>query len=358
MPTASELQERSIAYARAGTFSGPALEANLELTRIAPDNEGAWTRLARCYLENGRLDEATAALDAVLQLNTQNSIARSLHGEVSRRRAAAAATVPVKTTRARAVKEKAVKEKAPKRVRAKAPAAIASFGRQEFQTLAHSAPAVALDVLGPRVESLLMTLNDRPFAEKIADARNKAGRSGVRLFRRGEFDTGAANQIVARHYGGRREPQIAVGLTAGASPAGGGRDSIQAGLGFDLSAQGDDASRADGRERALGYFAGFQQLLATQWQAFLTDWLSRNGGFIQIGVEPPLTDLSGAQAVERLMELSDPGAAGWVFVGRWLFADQAADAEVLADARRLESWMAVALEELLPLWTTVYRTRA
>src|SRR3954467_2065309 len=131
MPTATELQERSIAYARAGTFSAPALEANLELTRIAPDNEGAWPRLARCYLENGRLDEATAALDAVLQLNNQNSIARSLHGEVSRRRAAATATVPpVKATRARAVKEKAVKEKAPKRARAKAPAAIASFGRQ------------------------------------------------------------------------------------------------------------------------------------------------------------------------------------------------------------------------------------
>src|SRR5215218_7145414 len=119
MPTASELQERTIAYARAGTFGGPALEANLELTRAAPENEGAWTRLARCYLESGRLDDATAALEAVLQLNVQNSIARSLLGEVSRRRAAAAtAAAPVKTTRARAVKEK----KAPKRASAKAPA--------------------------------------------------------------------------------------------------------------------------------------------------------------------------------------------------------------------------------------------
>ena len=157
MPTASELQERAIAYARAGTFGPPALEANLELTQVAPDNEGAWTRLARCYLEAGRLDDATAALEAVLQLNTQNSIARSLLGEVSRRRAAAAATTIVKPPRTRAVKEKA-----PKRTRAKAPAPIASFDRQEFQTLAHSAPAVALDVLGPRLEALLMALNERP----------------------------------------------------------------------------------------------------------------------------------------------------------------------------------------------------
>jgi len=356
MQTATELQERAIAYAREGTFSTPALEANLELTRLAPNNEGAWTRLARCYLEAGRLDEATAALDAVLQLNTQNSIARSLHGEFSRRRraaAAAAATVPVKAPRVRAVKEKA-----PKRATAKVPAPIASFDRQEFQTLAHSAPAVALDVLGPRLEALLMALNERPFAEKIADARNKAGRSGVRLFRRGGFATGAPNQIVALHYGGRREPQVTIAVTSAASPVSGGRDSIRAGLAFDLSPLEGDSNREDGQTRALGYFAGFQQLLVSQWQAFLTDWLSRNGGFIQTGAEPPATELSGADAVERLMAIDDPAATGSVFVGRWLFADKAADAEVLSDARRLEAWMAIAFEELLPLWTTVYRTRA
>jgi len=353
MPTASELQERAIAYARAGTFSAPALEANLELTRVAPDNEGAWTRLARCYLEGGRLDDATAALDSALQLNNQNSIARSLLGEVSKRRAATTMVTPVKATRVRAVKEKA-----PKRASAKAPAPIASFDRQEFQTLGHSAPAVALDVLGPRLEALLMALNERPFAEKVADARNKAGRSGVRLFRRGGFETGAPNQIVAVHYGGKREPQVTVAVTSAVSPAGGGRDSIRAGLAFDLSALEKDANREDGQTRALAYFAGFQQLLASQWQAFLTDWLSRNGGAIQIGAEPPATDLSGAQAVERLMTLEGPAAAAPVFIGRWLFADKVTDSEVLSDARRLEAWMAIAFEELLPLWTTVYRTRA
>ncbi|MEO7273529.1 MAG: tetratricopeptide repeat protein, partial [Vicinamibacterales bacterium] len=250
MPTASELQERTIAYARAGTFGAPALEANLELTRLSPENEGAWTRLARCYLEGGRLDEATGALEAVLQLNVQNSIARSLLGEVSRRRAAAATlSTPVKATRVRTVKEKA-----PKRA-SKAPAPIASFDRQEFQTLAHSAPAVALDVLGPRLEALLMALNERPFAEKIADARNKAGRSGVRLFRRSGFETGAPNQIVALHYGGKREPQITIALTSAVSPVSGGRDSICAGLAFDLSADADDSAREDGQTRALAHFA-------------------------------------------------------------------------------------------------------
>jgi len=85
--------------------------------------------------------------------------------------------------------------------------------------------------------------------------------------------------------------------------------------------------------------------------------LSRNGGAIQIGSEPPATDLPGAEAVERLMSL-DGTTVDSVFIGRWLFADKVTDSEVLSDARRLEGWMAIAFEELLPLWTTVYRTRA
>ena len=164
--------------------------------------------------------------------------------------------------------------------------------------------------------------------------------------------------MVAVHYGGKREPQVTVAVTSAVSPVSGGRDSIRAGVGFDSSALEKDANREDGQTRALAYFVGFQQLLASQWQAFLTDWLSRNGGAIQIGAEPPASDLSGAEAVDRLMSLEDPAAAGSVFIGRWLFADKVTDAEVLADARRLEAWMAMAFEELLPLWTTVYRTRA
>jgi len=101
----AQLQRRAVDYAISGDFGPTSLATNLELARLAPANEGAWTRLSRCYMESGQLDEATGALDTVLQLNPQNSIARSLHVEVSRRRVAATAVEPkVKAPRTRAAK--------------------------------------------------------------------------------------------------------------------------------------------------------------------------------------------------------------------------------------------------------------
>ena len=83
-----------------GDFGALALATNLELAKIAPTNEGALTRLSRCYMEGGQLDEATATLDAALQLNPQNTIARSLQLEVTKRRVAS--TPVIKTPRTRA----------------------------------------------------------------------------------------------------------------------------------------------------------------------------------------------------------------------------------------------------------------
>src|SRR5262245_40181740 len=102
----AELQHRAVEYAKSGNFGPEAIDTNLQLTGLAPDNEGAWTRLARCYLESGRLDDATAANESALRLNPQNTIARSLQMEVTKRRERAAAPVPAVAaprTRARKV---------------------------------------------------------------------------------------------------------------------------------------------------------------------------------------------------------------------------------------------------------------
>ena len=88
MPSVQELQQRAIDFAESGDFGPQALATNLELAKLAPANEGALTRLSRCYLESGQLDAATATLDAALQINPQNTIARSLQVEVGKRRAA------------------------------------------------------------------------------------------------------------------------------------------------------------------------------------------------------------------------------------------------------------------------------
>src|SRR5687768_4906819 len=104
MASAEDLQQRAVGFAKSGDFGLLALEINLELTRVAPANEGAWTRLARCYMEVGLLDEATSALESALQVNPQNTIARNQLNEVAKRRVGTSA--PAAPVRSRASKAK------------------------------------------------------------------------------------------------------------------------------------------------------------------------------------------------------------------------------------------------------------
>ncbi len=340
MPSVPELQQRAIDYARMGNFGPEALEANLELTRMAPGNEGAWTRLSRCYLESGQLDAATAALDAVLQVNPQNSIARSLQMEVTRRRTALHAPVPATRT---------PRTRAPRTTPAARPraSAIGGFGRAEFTTLGQLAPEAAVEALGGRIEPILMALNERPFAAKAVETRNRTGQSGARLFRRNTIQASGPGCLRAFHQGGRREPQLNVTFLSALAWR---RDAVGVGIGFDVASDADG-----GQERAVAYFAQFQQLLSGAWQSFLSQWMSGNGGFIQYGSQPPATDLLPNDALASLVTLQNPAEVGWVFYGRWLFADRSQDADVLSDGRRLTAWIEGSFSDLLPLWTSLYR---
>jgi tetratricopeptide (TPR) repeat protein len=338
MPSAAELQQRAIDFAKTGDFGSQALATNLELTRVAPTNEGAWTRLSRCYMEGGQLDQATAALDSVLQLNPQNSIARSLQIEVTRRRVAA--TAPVRTPRARA--PRAPREEKSKRT------SLGGFGRAEFVALGQLAPAAALEALGGRVEALLMAINERPFASRAVETRNRAGQSGARLYRRNTIQAVGPGCLHAFHQGGRREPQLNVGFLS-STPW--GRDAVRAGIGFDFKTDGTVSEQ----ERALAYFAQFQQLVSGAWRGFLSQWMGGAGGFIQLGERPPATDLLPNDALGALIGCQKPTELEWVFFGRWLFADRPHDADILGDGRRLVTWTEGSLSDLLPLWGSLFR---
>ncbi len=340
MPSSGDLQQRAVEFAKSGDFGPLALEANLELTRVAPANEGAWTRLARCYLELGQLDDASAALDAALQVNPQNTIARNLKNEVTKRRVAL--TAPIVPARARASRAR----------RSEAATTVAGFGRAEFAALGQLPPSTAVESLGPKIESLLMALNDRPFAERAVETRNRAGRPGGKLYRRNSFYPGSAGHVFAFQHGGRWEPQLNLGFFAAPQWE---RDCVRAGIGFNLTLDGSDPDREDGQERALAYFAHFQQLASTAWRTLLTEWMSRSGGFIQYGGRPPMTDLLPRDGVAWLVNCQNPADVGWIFCGRWLFADQSADADTLQDARRLTSWIDESFNALLPLWTSLFR---
>lgn len=340
MPTPlADLQQSAIDYARAGDFGARALEANLELTRAAPASEGAWTRLARCYMEVGQLDEATGALESALHVNPQNTIARNLQIEVTKRRVGAVAPVTPVRSRSRAKRDDSG-------------AAPSGFGRAEFAALGQLAPAAAAEALGPRIEALLMAVNDRPFAAKAVETRNRAGQSGSRLYRRNSFHAASAGYIDAFQHGGRWEPQLNIGFLSG-TPW--GRDAARAGIGFNLTQGGADASREAGQERVLAAYAQFQQLVSAEWRVLLTEWMTANAGFIQHADRPPATDLMPKDALSWLINCQHPAEEGWIFCGRWLFADVAADAAILGDSKKLLTWIEGTFKDLLPLWTSLYR---
>jgi hypothetical protein len=356
--TVAALEQKAIDFAKRGEFGPDARTVNEELTRLAPANQGAWTRLARCCLELGLLDDATAALDAALQLNPQNTIARNLNAEVSRQRAGPA--VDVRPARKRSPTGTATSSRSSSSRPATATRSskggavgLTGFGRAEFTALAHLPPASAVESLTPRLEPLIMALNDRPFAAKVVDARNRAGHSGARLFRRGSIQPVAPGCINVYQQGGRWEPQLNLRVLAAAQWH---TDAMAAGIGFNLAEQGTDDRSDLGRERAFEYFQAFQQLLASTWRQHLTDWMRTNAGFVQFGHHPPALDVLPYDAVERVITQT-PGEVDWLFVGRWLFADRAEDIAILTDAPRLIRWIDQAFTDLLPLWGTVYREK-
>ena len=350
MPSIPELQQRAIEYAKAGDFGAQALATNLELAKIAPTNEGALTRLSRCYMEGGQLDEATATLDAAIQLNPQNTIARSLQVEVTKRRVASTPVIKTPRTRAPSGARPAGSSGPSVRPRtSRAGGQVAGVGRAEFAALGQLAPDAAVESLGSRIEPLLMALNERPFAAKAVETRNRGGQSGARLFRRNTVHAGGPGHLRVFHQGARWEPQLTIGLFS-ATPW--GRDAVCAGIGFKLTAEGSETDQ----ERALAHFAQFQQLVSGAWRGFLTQWMSMNGGFIQHGDTPPSTDLLPNDALAWLINCQHPATVGWIFFGRWLFLDRLQDAEILADGRRLVSWIESSFSDLLPVWTSLYRS--
>jgi hypothetical protein len=350
------LEQRAIDFARRGDFGNDARHVNEEITRLAPASQGAWTRLARCCLELGQLDEATAALDAALQLNPQNTIARNLHIEVGKRRAGpVAAVAPARKRVSGGGRTGAAAGAAPGGRAGRAASgtiALGGLGRAEFTALGHLDPQAAVESLTPRLEPLLMALNDRPFAARVVEARNRAAQSGVRMFRRGSVSPGRQGHIHVFQQGGRWEPQLDIGMFAAPQW---GRDALSAGIGFNLAPGGEDERSDAGRERAFEYFEAFQQLLATTWRLHLTDWLRTNGGFIQLGQEPPSTGVLPGDAVATLIDAGTGAAHAWIFVGRWLFMDRGEDVGILTDAPRLLRWIEQTFTDLLPLWSSVYR---
>ena len=319
----ADLQQRAVELAKTSNFGGEALDVNLAITRADAANQGAWTRLARCYLEQRNFAEAAGALATALELNPSNTIAKSLLTEVTKRRSMALPAAEAAT----------------------------GFSGHDFDALGHLAPVEAARALGNKIESLLMSLNEQRTSMRIVDARSRAGQSGSKLFHRNSYHPGTNGHIFAYHHGGRWEPQFNLGWFS-RNPWGG--NWMRIGIGFNLAEGGRDTDRDQGQEQIVAYFEAFQRQVAGAWRGHLVDWMRTHGGFIQYGARGPAMDLLPPQAVEWLINCRNPVGQGWVFVGRWVSFDTPDGASTLAEMRQVVATVEDTFAALFPVWNSVY----
>ena len=307
-----------------GDFGPESIRVNAELAELAPKDDSAWTRLGRCYLEQRQFDEAVSALRSALAINPHKTIASNLLTEVRKRRALA----PTATQRA-----------------------TTGFSTREFALIETLGGDELLQALRPRMEMLFETVNGTHVAGRIVEARRRAGETSSKLFHSNSYHAGwSIGHVDAFHHGGRWEPQIDLGwFTLPITPS-----CMRIGVGFNFMQSGRDAAAVAEQEQILRYFERFQQTVARAWRTELARWMSMNSGFIQYGQQPPALDLLPDRAVEKILACKDPVAAGWIFVGRWLFLDRADDERILADRAKLATAVDDTLRSLLPLWLTTY----
>jgi len=319
-----ELERQALEYMKSGEYGTDAVAVNAAIIEQAPRNVSAWVRMGRCHLEQRQWDEAVSALRAALQISPTHTVATNLLNEVRKRRALAPTAVQ---------------------------RAMTGFGAREF-ALVEGLPAQdALGALKPRIEALFDAVNQTTIAAKIVEARHRSGESGTKLFHANSFVASEGGHLFAFQHGGRWEPQFNLGWLSTPPHA---ANCMRIGLGFNLSSAGRDADRGAGQERVLAFFEQFQRTLERAWKRELGRWMAANSGFIQYGDREPAIDLLPERAVEWLLDCRNPGALGWVFVGRWLFLDKPDDAKLLADRAKLASAVDDTFRTLFPIWLGCY----
>jgi len=318
------LERRALDLMKQADFGPESIRVNAEIVELSPRDDGAWTRLGRCYLEQRQFDEAVSALRAALALNPAKTIATNLLAEVRKRRALTPTAVERATT---------------------------GFSIREFALIEALAGDELLQALRPRMEMLFDTLNATSVAARIVDARRRVGESGSKLFHANSYhSTGTSGHVNAFHHGGRWEPQFNLGwFTPPFTPS-----CLRIGIGFNLSQSGRDRDAVAEQEQILRYFERFQRTVEKAWQRELARWMGINSGFVQFGGLPPALDTLPDHAVERILSCRDPVGVGWIFIGRWLFLDRSDDARILSDRSKLATVVDDTFRSLYPLWLTTY----
>jgi hypothetical protein len=346
-------EERARALAVAGDFGAEALELNRRLVAENAADTGSRTRLARCYLQAGRLDEAEAEYREVLRLDARNRIAAGGLEMVEQRRHPASVPAPRAARRGRAAA--GVRRDRPTRAGEPASTALgpvlqvfAGFGGAEFTELAGSAGRDVQARFAPRVVDLVKRVNALASSVEIAGIREPGKR---RLFRegRGDVHAGRAHWYVF-NMGGRWEPQFNIGMYAGHETG----SWLRVGMGFDLTEEGADPDRADLVRAARGHFRRFQDILASPRRSLFLGWMVKENGLVEYNHRGPRLDLREPSQAASLIAGSDPERTEWVFFGKWLSADQPDEAATLADPVNLVRTIDRVWCGLVPLWRAMW----
>lgn len=354
----SSLQERARVLAIAQDFGAEALELNQQLVAQNPADTASRTRLGRCFLQAGRLDEAEAEYREVLRLDPKNRVAVGGLEALERQRHQGDVTVEeVKARRAERVHRERVAT--PRRVSrgessslsasvGPVPTVFNGFERRDFTELQLCPRGEIQPRFAPRVLDLLRRVNALQSSAEIAAIREPGRRQLFRLSK-ADVHTRAAHWFV-HNAGARWEPQFNIGMYGGTSRTG---DWLRVGLAFDLSDRGNDADPVAGLAQVRAYFRRFQAVLESGRRSLLLGWMIKEGGRIEFNSPGPRLDLHEAGQVSELLTGADPERADWVFMGKWFSPEQPEDAAVLAEPVALVRTIDRVFAGLLPLWRAV-----
>jgi len=356
----SPLEDRARALAMAQNFGPDALDLNRRLVAANAADVGSRTRLARCYLEAGRLDEAEVEYREVLQRDARNRIAaggletiaerrRQLETPIEEPRAPRRARVP---REAAAPRHRTPPEPDAPEFSEPVPQTFAGFGRDAFAELGECRRRAAVHArFAPRAVDLLRRVNALPSSVEIAGIREAGKRQLFRL-RASDVHADRAHWH-AFNMGARWEVQWNIGMYAG-RPVG---DWLRIGLGFNLGEAGAEAAPAAGTGGVRDAFGCFQQIVDSPRGSLFLGWMVKEDGLIQVdGGAPRLDVREPSQAAKLIFEL-DARRTDWVFFGKWLRPEDAADAAVLADPVALVRTIDRVFIGLLPLFRAMREAR-
>lgn len=348
-------QDRARTLAIAQDFGAEALELNRQLVEQNPADVASRTRLGRCYLEAGRMEEAETEYRAVLAADPKNRIAAGGLETIERKRYLAAnpiaATRPRATERARADRPVAERRSSRSAIVSTSlgpvPGIFNGFQPRDFTEL-HLAPRGEIQArFAPRVVDLVRRVNALQSSAEIASIREPGRRQ---LFRLSRADVHAHDDHwFVYNSGARWEPQFNIGMYSSSHLG----HWVRVGLGFNLSDSGRDPDTEGGVRRVRDYFGRFQEVLESGRRSLFLGWMIKENGLIEYNRPGPRLDLREASHAAEFLVQADRDRTDWVFLGKWLSPDQADDAAVLAEPVELVRTIDRVFAGLLPLWRAV-----